>query len=197
MGAHLRFYYGPMSAAKSLQLMTTAFNMDEKKIPTLTLKPKTDTRDGDSLIYSRVGISRPCIMVDNDVNLYDMVNSLIVKDGIHFKWIFVDECQFLTEEQVDQLSDIVDFLDINVICYGLRTDFKSKLFPGSKRLFEIADTIEEIKSACSCGNKASINARFDKNGNIVTNGPQTLVGGDDRYTAICRKCWKNKKKQTK
>lgn len=193
MNSKLYFYFGPMSSAKSLRLITTAFNIDEKGIPSLTLKPKTDTRDGDGVIYSRVGVSRKCTMIGNDINIYNFVNSLIVKDGVYFKWIFVDECQFLTEEQVDQLSDIVDYFDINVMCYGLRTDFKSKLFPGSKRLFEIADTIEEIKSTCSCGNKASINARFDKKGKIITNGPQTLVGGDDKYTSICRKCWKEKK----
>ena len=102
----------------------------------------------------------------------------------------VDECQFLTEEQVDQLSDIVDYLDVNVICYGLRTDFKSKLFPASKRLFELADDIEEVKTSCDCGERASINARFNNEGKIITEGSQILVGGDDLYHAICRKDWK-------
>ena len=99
----------------------------------------------------------------------------------------------MTEEQVDQLSDVVDFLDINVMCYGLRTDFKSRLFPASKRLFELADDIEEVKSTCECGkNKTSINARFDKNGDIIVDGDQIMVGGDESYRAICRKCWKDK-----
>ena len=106
------------------------------------------------------------------------------------KWILVDECQFLTEEQIDQLSDIVDYLDVNVICYGLRTDFKSKLFPASKRLFELADDIEEVKTSCDCGERASINARFNNEGKIITEGSQILVGGDDLYHAICRKDWK-------
>ena len=184
-----------MSSAKSLTLMTTAFNMDERNIGTLTLKPAIDTRDGEGIIYSRVGISRPCINFDTSTNLYDLI---ALKDPMcRVKWVFVDEAQFLTEEQVDQLSDVVDYMNINVACYGLRTDFKSKLFPGSKRLFELADTIEEIKSTCECGRKTSINARMDKDGNILKAGPQTLVGGDDRYVSICRKCWKEKTKEKK
>ena len=106
--------------------------------------------------------------------------------------VLVDECQFLTEEQVDQLSDIVDYMGVNVLCYGLSTDFKSHLFPASKRLFEIADSIEEVKSSCECGKKALINARFDENGNIITEGSQILVGGNEMYKPLCRKCWKDK-----
>ena len=190
--AKLIFYYGTMGSAKSLSLLTTAFNMDERKIETLTLKPSIDTRDGEGVIYSRVGISRPCINFDSSANLYDIVT---LKDPMcRIRWVFVDEAQFLTEEQIDQLSDVVDKMNINVACYGLRTDFRSHLFPGSKRLFELADTIEEIKSTCECGNKTSINARVDKDGNVMKNGPQTLVGGDDRYISICRKCWKKRTK---
>jgi thymidine kinase len=107
-------------------------------------------------------------------------------------WVLVDECQFLTEEQVDQLSDVVDLMGVNVLCYGLRTDFRSKLFPASKRLFEIADEFQELKSSCKCNKKASINARFDKDENIITEGEQVLVGGDDIYQPMCRKCWKQK-----
>ena len=127
---------------------------------------------------------------DDLFNLISEENSRRISCNSYLEWIFVDEAQFLTEEQVDQLSDVVDYLGINVMCYGLRTDFKSRLFPGSKRLFELADTIEEIKSTCECGNKTIINARVDKDGNVLKNGPQTLVGGDDRYISICRKCWK-------
>jgi thymidine kinase len=190
MRKKLRFYYGPMGSAKSMRLMTMAFNLDEKGIPSLTLKPATDTRDGQGIIHSRVGISRPCITFGVYDDLLKLVKETSEKTGTKYQWVFVDECQFLSEEQVDQLSDVVDELDIDVACFGLRTDFKSKLFSGSKRLFEIADTIEELKSRCSCGEKASINARIDKDGNVMINGPQTLVGGDDRYTAMCRKCWK-------
>ena len=187
-----------MNSGKSLQLMAVAHNMDERHIPTLTIKPAIDTRDGEGIIHSRVGISRPCINFSTEENLFDLIkekNEELFEVNSNLKWIFVDEAQFLTEEQVDQLSDVVDYLDINVMCYGLRTDFKSHLFPGSKRLFELADTIEEIKSTCECGRKTSINARVDKDGNVLKNGPQTLLGGEDRYISICRKCWKERTKQ--
>lgn len=192
--AKLHFIYGVMSSSKSLRLLATAHDFDEKNIPILVIKPSADTRDGADIVKSRAGLERKCVSVDADINLYELVSKFnkikmaTLEEGI--KWVLVDECQFLTEEQVDQLSDIVDFLDINVICYGLRTDFKSKLFPASKRLFEIADGIEEVKSSCTCGNKASINARFSPEGKIITEGSQILVGGDDLYHAICRKCWK-------
>lgn len=195
MGNKLYFTFSTMNAGKSLQLMAVAHNMDERHIPSLTLKPSIDTRDGENQIYSRVGISRPCITFSQEENLYELIrkkNFEIQNNSEQsLKWVFVDEAQFLTEEQVDQLSDVVDYLNINVSCYGLRTDFKSKLFPGSKRLFELADTIEEMKSTCECGNKTIINARIDKDGNVLKNGPQTLVGGEDRYNSICRKCWKD------
>ena len=191
--AKLYFNYATMNSGKSLQLMSIAHNMDERHIPTLTIKPSIDTRDGKNKIYSRIGISRDCRMFSPEDDLFDLIseeNSRRISCNSYLEWIFVDEAQFLTEEQVDQLSDVVDYLCINVMCYGLRTDFKSRLFPGSKRLFELADTIEEIKSTCECGNKTIINARVDKDGNVLKNGPQTLVGGDDRYISICRKCWK-------
>ena len=191
--AKLYFNYATMNSGKSLQLMSIAHNMDERHIPTLTIKPSIDTRDGENKIYSRIGISRDCRMFSPEDDLFDLIseeNDERISCNSYLKWIFVDEAQFLTEEQVDQLSDVVDYLGINVMCYGLRTDFKSRLFPGSKRLFELADTIEEIKSTCECGNKTIINARVDKDGNVLKNGPQTLVGGDDRYISICRKCWK-------
>ncbi len=109
------------------------------------------------------------------------------------EWFLVDEAQFLTAAQVDQLSRVVDDFGSNVICYGLRTDFQTKLFEGSKRLFEIADTIDEIKSTCTCGHKTIVNARIDANGDFVSEGAQVEIGGDDRYIAVCRKCWRNKR----
>lgn len=196
MGAHLRYYYGSMGSAKTLRLLTTAYNLEENGLDIMCLKPSEDTRDGKDIIKSRVGLERKCIMVDPDVNIYKAVkeyNNVLAAQFNRLKWVLIDECQFLTEEQIDQLSDVVDFLDIDVMCFGLRTDFQGKLFPASKRLFELADDIEEIKSTCSCGErKTSINARFDKNGEIVTVGNQILVGGNDKYRPICRKCWKNK-----
>lgn len=193
--AKLIFNFGPMNSRKSLDLLATAYNFEEKDIPFLALKSSLDTRD-EGVIKSRAGLERKCTLITPEINIYEAVrqynNVLIVQGDKPLKWILVDECQFLTEDQVDQLSDIVDYLDITVMCYGLRTDFKSHLFPASKRLFEIADTIEEIKSSCECGKKAMINARFDSDGNILTEGSQILVGGDDIYKPLCRKCWKDK-----
>lgn len=191
----LYYYYGVMGSSKSLRLLATAHDFDEKNIPILVLKPSADTRDGENKVKSRAGLERECISIGPEINIFDVVNEYtkisMATQSEGLKWILVDECQFLTEEQVDQLSDIVDYLNINVICYGLRTDFKSKLFPASKRLFELADDIEEVKTSCNCGERASINARFNKDGKIITEGSQILVGGDDLYHAICRKDWKN------
>ena len=196
MSAHLRFWYGSMSSGKSLNLLSTAYNLEENNIQIMVLKPSLDTRDGEGVIRSRAGLERKCIMIDEDVNLYKAIKAyrnVLASQLETLKWVIVDEAQFLTEEQVNQLSDVVDFLDINVMCFGLRTDFQSHLFPGSKRLFEIADDLEEIKSSCECGEKkSSINARFDENGEIITEGSQVEIGGNDKYQAICRKCWKNK-----
>lgn len=196
MNCKLFFKYGCMNGGKSLNLLSTAYNLEENDIQIMVLKPSLDTRDGEGVIRSRAGLERKCIMIDEDVNLYKLIKAyrnVLASQLETLKWVIVDEAQFLTEEQVDQLSDVVDFLDINVMCFGLRTDFQSKLFPGSKRLFEIADDLEEIKSSCECGEKkSSINARFDENGEIVTEGSQVEIGGNDKYKAICRKCWKNK-----
>ena len=162
----------------------------------MVLKPALDTRDGEGIIRSRAGLERKYVMIDKDMNLYKAIKAyknVLAAQFETLKWVIIDECQFLTEDQVNQLSDVVDFLDVSVMCFGLRTDFKSQLFPSSKRLFELADDIEEIKSTCECGDrKTSINARFDENGEIVTEGSQVEIGGNDRYRAICRKCWKDK-----
>lgn len=196
MSAHLKFYYGSMASSKTLRLLSTAYNFEENGVQIMCLKPSADTRDGEDIIKSRAGLERKCVPVDPDIDLYQAVKAyrnFLASQFEELKWVIIDECQFLTEKQIDQLSDVVDFLDIGVMCFGLRTDFQSKLFPASKRLFELADEIEEIKSTCSCGDrKTSINARFDENGTIVTEGEQVVIGGNDLYRAICRKCWKNK-----
>ena len=190
------YYYGSMASAKTLRLLSTAYNFEEKGIQIMVLKPALDTRDGEGIIRSRAGLERKCVMIDKEINLYKAIKAyrnVLASQLETLKWVIVDEAQFLTEEQVDQLSDVVDFLDVNVMCFGLRTDFQSHLFPGSKRLFELADDIEEIKSSCECGErKTSINARFDEDGEIITEGSQVEIGGNDKYRAICRKCWKNK-----
>lgn len=192
----LYFRYGTMGSAKTALLLTTAYNFEERGMQYMCLKPIIDTRDKDNVIKSRIGIERKCEWIYQDSDLYEMLSkifeeSLVVKD-----WILIDEAQFLTEAQIDQLSKVVDDFGSNVICYGLRTDFQSKMFPGSRRLFEIADTIDEIKSTCSCGRKTIINARIDRNGNIVTDGNQVEIGGDDKYVALCRNCWRSRRLQT-
>lgn len=199
MSAHIRFYYGSMSSSKTLRLLSTAYDFEEKGIQIMVLKPARDTRDGDGVIRSRAGLQRPCVMVDEDINVYDAIKTYanVLRAQLQeLKWILVDEAQFLTIEQVDQLTDVVDYLNINVICYGLRTDFQGKLFPASQRLFELADDIEEVKSTCGCcgERKTSINARVDKDGNLINEGEQIMVGGNESYQPMCRKCWKEKLK---
>ena len=126
-----------------------------------------------------------------DTYFYVLFRVLFGQAGAVIDWILIDEAQFLSADQVDQLARVVDDYGSNVICYGLRTDFRTHLFEGSRRLFEIADSIDEIKSTCSCGRKTIVNARIDSNGDFVTEGQQLEIGGDDRYIAVCRKCWRN------
>ena len=197
MSRKLRFCYSTMNSGKTLRLLTMAYNFDENNIPFLTLKPSSDTRDGKHTIKSRVGLKRECVVVTPDINLFDAVteyNKILKSQLSKLEWILVDECQYLTEEQIDQLATIVDKLEIDVMCFGLRTDFQTKMFPASKRLMEIADDIEEIKARCKCGRKTIVNARFDSNGEVVLNGNQVLVGGDKLYTPLCRKCYETAKK---
>lgn len=185
-------------SSKTLRLLTTAYNFEEKGIPFMVLKPSADTRDGEDIIKSRIGLERECVSVDTNVDIYKAVenyNNILLSTLSKLEWILVDECQFLTEEQVDQLAKIVDNLDINVMCFGLRTDFTSHCFPASRRLFELADNIEEVKSRCSCGHKTSINARFNENGDIVLHGDQIMIGRNDLYQPMCRKCWFQKIKE--
>ena len=159
----------------------------------MCLKPVIDTREQSNVIRSRIGIERECRWIYSNTNLYEMARDLYRNDGRLVDWYLIDEAQFLTEAQVDQLSRIVDDLGSNVICYGLRTDFQTHLFEGSRRLFVFADTIDEIKSTCNCGHKTIVNARIDAAGNIVEEGAQVEIGGDDRYVAVCRRCWRNRR----
>lgn len=157
------------------------------------LKPVIDTREKSNVIRSRIGIERECQWIYSDTDLYRLAKELCEKSMAVIDWFLVDESQFLTASQVDQLARVVDDFGSNVICYGLRTDFRTRLFEGSRRLFEVADTIDEIKSTCSCGRKTIVNARIDSNGDFVQEGAQVEIGGDDRYIAVCRKCWLNNK----
>ena len=185
-----------MGSGKSLHLLATANNFQEHLIPFIIIKSSIDTRDGKDTVYSRALGNRECVSVSESENLFDMITKYLATemyyDGSGLKWILVDEAQFLTEKQVDELAEISDKYGINILCYGLRTDFKTQLFPGSKRLFEIADSFEEIKSSCYCGKKVIFNARMNSNKEIVTDGEQVDIGGDDKYVSLCRKCYYKK-----
>ncbi len=188
-----------MNSSKSTMLLTKAYSFQERNIPFIYIKPKVDTRNGVNTISSRIGISRPCTPVSTDTNIFDYIQNAVelasVTGGDKFEWVLVDEAQFLTSVQVEQLAAIVDELDINVMCYGLRTDFQTKLFEGSKRLLELADNIEELKISCECGRKAIVNTRIDKNGEIVLDGEQIEIGGNDRYISLCRRCYHKLKRE--
>ena len=196
----LYFYHGCMGSGKSLQLLATAHNFQEKKIPFIILKSEIDDRDGEDVIHSRALGDRECVTVKKTTNLYKLISTMVnINNAMYkpqLKWVLVDESQFLSQEQVDQLAAVVDKFDVSVMCYGLRTDFQTKLFEGSKRLFEVADTLVEIKSSCECDTKTIFNARVDKNGDILTEGEQIEVGGDDRYVSMCRKCFYQKYPET-
>lgn len=189
--AKLYFKYGVMGSSKTAQALITKFNYEERGMKVWLIKPQTDSRDGDGLIKSRAGLSSLAYVLPYSEDVYQSFQRLSGSIDV----IIVDECQFLSEAQVDQLSLLVIDYDIPVLCFGLRVDFRTKMFPGSKRLMEIADSITEIKTICSCGRKATVNVRLDCNGRIVTEGEQILIGGNDRYTAMCYQCFIQKQKE--
>lgn len=194
MRGKLFFKYGTMGAGKSLQLLATAHNFQIHSIPFVIFKSEIDDRDGENVIHSRALGDRECVSIGKSDNLFTIISEYVNTSGFYttIKWILVDEAQFLTADQVDQLAAIVDVLGISVICYGLRTDFQTHLFEGSKRLFEVADALEEIKSSCYCNHKTIFNARMNSDKQIVTDGAQVEIGGDDKYVSICRKCYYEK-----
>ncbi|MCQ2324758.1 MAG: thymidine kinase [Paludibacteraceae bacterium] len=190
MKPRLKFIYAPMNSGKSLLLIANAYGLQERGVQFLAMKSAIDDRNNLTTISSRCGLSRDCVLIKTDTDVFDVVKNHHAHVIGGLRQILVDEAQFLSEKQIDQLSDVVDKLGIDVTCYGLRTDFQSHLFPGSKRLFELADEIGEVESSCSCGDKTIINARIDQNGMIVTDGSQIEIGGEDKYITLCRKCWK-------
>ena len=189
----LYFKYGTMGSAKTAMLLTQAYNFEERGMQYLCMKPIIDDREKDNVIRSRIGIERKCSWIYPDSDLHEMLKEMFDRTQVVKDWILIDEAQFLSPTQIDQLARIVDDYGVNIVCYGLRTDFQSHLFEGSRRLMELADTIEEIKSTCSCGRKTIINARIDSQGNIVTDGNQVEIGGDDKYVSLCRRCWRNRR----
>ena len=183
--AKLYFKYGAMGSSKTAQALITKYNYEENDLKVWLIKPSADTRDGAAILRSRIGLEAQVEVIAPDVDIYArFLGGKARRSDV----IIVDECQFLTEKQIDQLRTIVDEHNIPVMCFVLRTDFQTRLFPGSRRLMEVADTIQEIKTICDCGAKATVNARIN-DGYIVTEGAQVVLGGNDSYIAMCHKCY--------
>ena len=151
------------------------------------IKPSIDDRDGADIVKSRIGLLCHAVIMTPEMNILEEYKKAGVYDVI-----IVDEAQFMTPKQIDELREIVDFQGIPVLCFGLRTDFLTHFFPGAQRLMELADSLTEIKTVCACGRKATVNARIDETGRIITQGSQVFLGGNDSYVAMCHKCWKQK-----
>ncbi|MBQ3223452.1 MAG: thymidine kinase [Clostridia bacterium] len=176
--AKLYFRYGAMGSSKTANAIMVDYNYRERGQKSLILKPRLDTRDGGRIVGSRSGLQAPCLFIEE-------LSSIDPKE---YDCLIVDEAQFLTKEQVQALVDIVDTMDVPVICYGLRADFQQNLFEGSKWLLAWADTIEEVKTVCWCGRKATCNARISE-GRVVKAGEQIMLGGNESYVALCRRHW--------
>ena len=183
--AKLYFKYGAMGSSKTAQALITKYNYEENDMKVWLIKPSADTRDGVQILRSRIGLAAAVEVMAPEVNIYDRFRE--TKMG-SCDAVICDECQFLTEQQIDQLRAIVNECRVPVMCFGLRTDFQTRLFPGSRRLMELADCIEEIKTMCDCGSKATVNARII-DGYIVTEGAQVVLGGNDSYIAMCHRCY--------
>lgn len=184
--AKLYFKYGAMGSSKTAQALITKYNYEENDLKVWLMKPSADSRDGEAVLKSRIGLEARVDVIPPEVDIYARFREN--QEG-QCDVIIVDECQFLTENQIDQLRAIVNDFNIPVMCFGLRTDFQTRLFPGSRRLMEVADTIQEIKTICDCGAKATVNARIDGEGHIITEGAQVVLGGNDSYIAMCHKCY--------
>ena len=188
--AKLYFKYGVMGSSKSAQALITKFNYEELGMTVWLIKPSIDTRDGADVVKSRIGLSATARVITPGEDIIAAYRAAGKHDVI-----IADEAQFFTPAQIDQLRTLVDEDDLPVLCFGLRTDFLTHFFPGAQRLMELADSLTEIKTVCACGRKATVNARIDENGRITTEGSQVLLGGNDRYVAMCHKCWKERIKQ--
>ena len=194
--AKLYFKFGAMGSSKTAQALMTKFNYEEKGKRVLLIKPATDNRDDRvdehgnvcTIVRSRIGLYAEAVAVSPEDDVRKLY--LTRHEESPLDVLICDECQFLTGGQVDQMKELADLDDVPVLCFGLRADFQTKLFPGSKRLFEIADSITEIKSVCRCGRKATVNARFDDSGVMIPEGDQVCIVGNDRYEGVCYKCYR-------
>ena len=180
--AQLYFKYGAMGSSKTANALMARFNYEERGQQCLLVKPRLDQRDGEHRVVSRIGLTHECIY-------FDEMQKLTIMELQQNACIIVDEAQFLTKDEVMYLVYIVDDLGIHVMCYGLRADFKGDLFPGSYELLVMADKIEEVKTMCWCGRKATFNARFDQDGKVLKEGKQVVLGANDQYIGLCRRHW--------
>lgn len=186
--AKLYFYYSSMNAGKSTSLLQSSYNYKERGMNTLVLAPQLDNRFGVGKVASRIGIETDATTFTKDTDLFELVESTADSEPLHC--VLIDEAQFLTRDQVFQLTEVTDDLHIPVLAYGLRTDFQGEPFDGSKYLLAWADTLKELKAICHCGTKATMVLRLDAEGNAVTEGSQVEIGGNDRYISMCRKHFK-------
>lgn len=184
--AKLYFFYGAMGSSKTANALMTEYNYREVGKRALLIKPSLDKRDGDLIIKSRIGLQEQCITLE------DLIEDYSKEDLLQYDCLIIDEVQFANKKQIDYLSDIVDKLNIPVMCYGLRTDFRNELFEGSERLLALADSIQEVKTVCWCGRKATCNARYNDFG-IVREGEQIVLGANDKYVSLCRRHYKEGK----
>ena len=186
--AKVYFYYAAMNAGKTTVLLQSSYNYRERGMRTLLITPMIDTRYGTGRIESRIGLRSGAMPVSTGDNVLQRVRT--EHESRPIACVLVDEAQFLTEEQVWQLTEVADALDIPVLCYGLRTDFQGKLFPGSASLLALADDLTELKTICQCGRKATMNLRVDRAGRAVREGAQVEIGGNERYVSLCRRHFK-------
>jgi thymidine kinase len=187
--AKLYFYYSAMNAGKTTVLLQSAHNYRERGMNPLLFTPRLDDRHGVGLIRSRIGLESPAVAFDRGDNLFEEVKRSLADRNVHC--VLVDEAQFLNREQVFQLTEVVDRLNIPVLCFGLRTDFQGELFEGSRYLLAWADELQELKTICHTGRKATMVVRVDESGYALREGSQVEIGGNDRYVSVCRKEFKN------
>ena len=186
--AKIYFYYSAMNAGKSTVLLQSSYNYQERGMRTLVFLPSVDTRSGLGRVRSRIGLEAPAEVLAPTDNLLNRVRHEHASAPV--ACVLVDEAQFLTRAQVEQLGDVADTLDIPVLCYGLRTDFQAQLFPGSAALLALADELTELKTICHCGRKATMNLRIAPDGHAIREGAQIEIGGNERYVAMCRRHFK-------
>ncbi len=188
--AKLYFSYSAMNAGKSTILLQASYNYRERGMETMLFTAALDDRAGAGVIASRIGLSSPAELFDPQTDMFATVQARLGEGALHC--VLVDEAQFLTRDQVWQLARVADRLGVPVMCYGLRTDFQGKLFPGSEALLALADTLREIRTICECGRKATMVLRLAADGSVLKEGAQVDIGGNDRYVSVCRRHWEEK-----